>query len=125
MKLHAALCLSLIAFYCAPAAAVTETDKLVDRIGVQGSTVYFSLKDALSVSCKFDIVSQPQRRFRQSRLCKHPGCTDRGQEAFAPGIRAIRPGRSLHALAGGIAQLTCADRGRAQRSRAFSSGRNR
>ncbi|KMM77609.1 hypothetical protein ACP93_00225 [Xanthomonas sp. NCPPB 1128] len=46
----------MIAFYCAPAAAVTETDKLVDRIGVQGSTVYFSLKDALSVSCKFDII---------------------------------------------------------------------
>lgn len=57
MKLPAALCLSLIAFYCAPAAAVTETDKAVDRLGVQGGgTAYFSVKDAFSASCKFDIV---------------------------------------------------------------------
>ncbi|MET0550732.1 MAG: hypothetical protein ABW002_15835 [Xanthomonas sp.] len=57
MKLQAALCLSLIAFYCAPAAAVTETDKQVDRLGVQGGgTAYFSIKDAFSTNCKFDIV---------------------------------------------------------------------
>ncbi|WP_369933118.1 hypothetical protein [Xanthomonas tesorieronis] len=56
MKLQATLCLSLLAFYCAPAAAVTETDKLVDRVGVQSSTVYFSIKDNLSVNCRFDIV---------------------------------------------------------------------
>ena len=60
MKLQATLCLSLIAFYCAPAAAVTETDKLVDRLGVQGvqggATAYFSVKEALSTTCKFDIV---------------------------------------------------------------------
>ncbi|WP_232757324.1 hypothetical protein [Xanthomonas sp. SHU 199] len=60
MKLKATLCLSLIALYCAPAAAVTETDKSVDRLGVQGvqggTTAYFSVKDALSTTCKFDIV---------------------------------------------------------------------
>ncbi|WP_369975712.1 hypothetical protein [Xanthomonas bundabergensis] len=46
----------LIALYCSPAAAVTETDKLVDRLGVQSNTAYFSVKDNLSVKCKFDIV---------------------------------------------------------------------
>ena len=60
MKLQAKLCLALIAFYCTPAAAVSETGKLVDRLGVQGvqggATAYFSVKEALSTTCKFDIV---------------------------------------------------------------------
>ncbi|MCW0403606.1 hypothetical protein NG831_13380 [Xanthomonas sacchari] len=56
MKLQATLCLSLIALYCAPAAAVTETDKSVDRLGVQGGTAYFSIKDPFSTNCKFDVV---------------------------------------------------------------------
>lgn len=56
MKLKAGIGFLLIALCCPPAAAVTETDKFVDRVGVQSNTVYFSVKDALSVKCKFDIV---------------------------------------------------------------------
>lgn len=36
--------------------AAVEFDKNVDRLGIQGSTAYFSVKETFSTNCKFDVV---------------------------------------------------------------------
>lgn len=55
MKSKAMLALLLATAYSASALA-TDYDKYVDRLGIQGNSGYFSVKDTLSLSCKFDVV---------------------------------------------------------------------
>lgn len=56
MKSNAFFSLLVTFFYSSTAFAATDYNRQVERIGVQGSTAYFSVKEALSNNCKFDVV---------------------------------------------------------------------